>query len=441
MNVRTTAMVHPRDEILQTMERIYRYKMTTTSGGNLSILDDEGLLWITPSRVDKGSLRREDIICIHPDGNVDGPHPPSSELPFHQAIYNIRPDIRAIVHAHPVALVAFSICREAPDTHLIHQARHVCGDVAIAPYAVPGSRLLGEHIANAFRRGPHCVMLENHGVVVGCESLASAFQRFETLEFTAKTILKARQLGPVNYLSDEQVALPRRTARTFPAVTQPPATSRERELRHQLCSFVRRGYEQRLLISTEGSFSARLDETSFVITPYRMDRRTLSVDDLVLVRDGRAEEGKIPSRAAHNHQAIYRAHPDIHAIVNAYTVNASAFSVTGLPLDARTIPESYIFLREIARVPYGIQFTDAAELARSVSMEQPVALLENDGVLVCGSTVLDAFDRLEVLETTAEAIIGARHIGPIRTMSARAVADLKKVFLSKPAPRVHRRKK
>src|SRR5918912_1068103 len=121
-------LVHPRDQLLRTMDRIYRYRMTTTSGGNLSIRDTNGDLWITPARVDKGGLRRDDIVCVHPDGTSEGLHPPSSEFPFHQAIYRARPDLGAIVHAHPVALVAFSIIGEVPNTRLFHQARHVCGE-------------------------------------------------------------------------------------------------------------------------------------------------------------------------------------------------------------------------------------------------------------------------------------------------------------------------
>src|SRR6187397_2095489 len=90
--------LHPRDEILQAMERIYRYRMTTTSGGNLSIRDCLGNIWITPARVDKGNLTRHDVVCVRKDGTVDGRHRPSSELPFHEAIYKRRPDIRGIVH-------------------------------------------------------------------------------------------------------------------------------------------------------------------------------------------------------------------------------------------------------------------------------------------------------------------------------------------------------
>jgi len=420
--------VHPTEDILRTMERIYRYRMTTTSGGNLSVREPNGDVWITPARLDKGGLRRQDIVCVKADGSILGAHKPSSEFPFHRAVYERRSDIRAIVHAHPVALVAFSICGQVPDTQLLHQARHVCGEVGLAAYALPGSQALAERVAGAFAQGGHCVIMESHGVVASGETLQQAFQRFETLEFTAKTIIKARTLGKVNYLSREQIELPRRNFTPLPAFDHRAVEGRERELRRQLCDFVRRGYQQRLLISTEGSFSARLDAESFLITPYRVDRNTVDPEDIVLVRGGAAERGKTPSRASRNHGAIYQRHPDIQAIVNAYTVNATAFSVCGAELDTRTIPESFVFLREIALIPFGAQFGDPAELAERVSRRRPIALLENDGVLVCGSSVLDAFDRLEVLEATAEAVINARHLGDITLMSDQATAELERVF-------------
>jgi L-fuculose-phosphate aldolase len=123
------SLMHPRDQIILVINRIYRKGLTTTSGGNLSIIDEEGSIWITPAAVDKGSLSPKDIMCLKPDGTVTGPHKPSSELPFHKAIYEIRPDIKAVVHAHPPALVSFSICRQVPDTRIIPQAQQVCGPV------------------------------------------------------------------------------------------------------------------------------------------------------------------------------------------------------------------------------------------------------------------------------------------------------------------------
>jgi len=423
------ALLHPRDEIMQTMERIYRYRMTTTSGGNLSIREDSGDTWISPARIDKGSLTRNDIVCVRSDGSIDGAHRPSSEFPFHRAIYQCRPDLRGIVHAHPVALVAFSICRALPNSRLFHQAHFVCGEAGFAPYALPGSEQLARHIADAFAGGLNCVILENHGVVVGGESLSQAYQRFEALEFAAKTIIKARLLGDVRYLSDDQLAIAERRQVDLQVVEAPNAGSEERELRRQLCEFVRRGCRQRLLISTEGSFSVRLSDDSFLITPSQVDRSLLDVGDLVLVRGDTCSAGRRPSRAALAHQAIYRRHPDVRAVVFAHPVNATAFSVTNACLDARTIPESYIFLRDVRRVPYGVQYQSDGQIADYLSPRSPAALLENDGVVVVGTSILDAFDRLEVLETTSEAIINSRLVGDITPMGDTVIDELKAVFL------------
>ena len=129
-------MMHPRDLITLIMKRLYGYGMTTTSGGNLSILDNEGNMWISPGSVDKGTLRPEDIVCVKADGTVVGIHKPSSEFPFHRHIYKLRPDIKAVLHAHPAALVAFSITGRKPNTSLLTKAAEICGDIGFAGYEV-----------------------------------------------------------------------------------------------------------------------------------------------------------------------------------------------------------------------------------------------------------------------------------------------------------------
>jgi L-fuculose-phosphate aldolase len=421
--------LHPRDEILQAMERIYHYRMTTTSGGNLSIREENGDVWITPARVDKGGLRREDIVCVRAGGEIEGIRKPSSELPIHQEIRGRRSDLGGVVHAHPVALVAFSLVHEVPNTRLFHQAWRVCGEVGFAPYELPGSSALGNRVADTFAQGYDCVILENHGVVTAGESLQQAFRKFETLEFTAKTLIKARLLGgEVRFLTDKQLAMVQARAGQLEEFARSAPSSHENEVRRRLCEFVRRAYRQRLFISTQGSYSARVDASSFVITPYQVDRGVVDVDDLVLVRDGRAEAGSEASRAARVHDAIYRRHPGTGAIVNAYPVNATAFSVTGVAFDTRTIPESYVVVRHAGRAPFGLQFGDGEDLAAMLSPKQPALILENDGVLVTGADVLEAFDRLEVLESTAEAIINCRAVGSLMPLAEKVTRELDEAF-------------
>jgi Ribulose-5-phosphate 4-epimerase and related epimerases and aldolases len=423
----TTNWLHPREELVATMDRIYRYHMTTTSGGNLSILDPDGSIWITPSRVDKGSLRPTDIVRVGPDGSREGLHPPSSEFPFHREIYRARPDIKAIVHAHPGALVAFSIVRRLPETRVQTHAYQVCGKIAYAAYACPGSQELGEKIAAAFAEGADCVMLENHGVVIGGADLAEAFQRFETLEFVAQTDIRASALGRLRQLPPEALR-----ERCVPAYGPLPATApgnEEKELRAQIRDFTHRAYRQRLMISTAGSMSARVDAEHFVTTPRRRDRLELTAESLVRVSRDACEQGKRASRTSRLHGLVYAANPDVGAVINAQPMCASAFCMTDAAFSSRTIPESYLVLGDVPKIPFADVVIDAEALAARMSLKKcPVLLIENEGALIVGRTLLEAFDRLEVLEATAEALQLARPLGPLAPMPDSALAELRKAF-------------
>lgn len=424
-------LLHPRDQIELTMARIYGREMTTTSGGNISVRDEDGHIWISPARVDKGNLTRNDIAKVTLGGEqLEGPHPPSSECPFHLAIYRERPDIKAIIHAHPSALVSFSICGQVPDTRVFPEARQVCGEVAFAPYALPGSQKLGEHIAAEFAKDTEtlCVVLENHGVVVGGDDLGDVFKRFETLEFTAKTIMQAKSIGELKHLDEEGMKLAKDRLPKIPAGPEQALCSRERELRKEICDFIHRAYAHGLVTSTWGSLSARISEDSFLITPYRVDRQLLKMEDLIVVHRGTCPEGKRPSRAVHLHEAIYAAHPEMNAVINALPVSATAFSVSTTVLDTRTIPESYLFLKDVPTIPFLEVINEPDSVATRMGPDNPVALLEHNGALVAGKTVLDAFDRLEVLEATAEAIIQSKPLGAITPMDDDVIDELVSAF-------------
>jgi L-fuculose-phosphate aldolase len=422
-------LLHPADQIVMIMQRIYAYGMTTTSGGNLSIRDDDGDVWITPAGVDKGSLARRDIIRVRPDGSAEGPHRPSTELPFHRAIYERRPDLRAVLHAHPPALVAFSIVRRVPQTNLVPNVHEVCGPVAYAGYALPGSEGLGGAIASVFAKGIDTVLLENHGIVVGGRDLFRAFMAFETLDFCARLEIAAHRMGKPRPLTAEQLALgARKREAPLPPFEPGPASSGERAARREMCELIHRAYDQQLVSSTQGTFSQRLSGDDFVITPFGLDRKYLEPADLVRVENGRAEAGKTPSRSVGLHQRIYQAQPAISAVIIAHPPSAMVFAVTDSVFDSRTIPESYILLRSIPRLPYGTHFTDVERTAATLSGRNPVVILENDSLMVSGSTLLQAFDRLEVAEYSAKAIIAARDLGEIVAINAPQVAALVEAF-------------
>ena len=142
--------IHPADQIVMFMQRVYDKKLTSMSGGNLSVRDNEGNIWITPASIDKGSLTRRDIICVRPNGDCEGPHAPSSELPFHRSVYKLRSDLNAVLHAHPPALVAFSVARRLPELNLTPTVRYMCKNIKMAAYAIPGSQALSAEVGKVF---------------------------------------------------------------------------------------------------------------------------------------------------------------------------------------------------------------------------------------------------------------------------------------------------
>lgn len=421
-------LLPPRHQLTEVMTRIYRQGMTTVSGGNCSVREPDGGLWITPAGIDKGRLEPEDMVHVGRDGAITGRHRPSSEYPFHRQIYEARPDIQALVHAHPPAMVAFSIARRLPDTRIYPQSRDLVGDVGYAPYALPGSEELGRSIANTFHGGYHAVLLENHGVVVGGSSLLDAFWRFETLEYCAAINIRAQVLGPYRSLTDEEIHLFAQAVYELPEFVPEGHSAEELERRLEICSFVARAYDRRLMISTGGTVSARVAADSFVITPFGQDRRYLEPADLVLVRNGQAEAGKRPSRGALLHKTIYRDHPDIGSIMSAQPPHATTYSISERAFDTRTIPESYILLRNMPRIPYGVPYAHPEQVSSALRKETPVLLLQNDSVLSTGRTLLEAFDRLEVAEFSAQALIETSSIGDLQPITSEELENLEIKF-------------
>jgi len=424
-----TKLMHPAEQLALIIGRIYRGGLTTTSGGNLSIMDDNGDMWITPAGIDKGSLTAKDIMCVKADGTIIGPHRPSSEYPFHKAIYKIKPRMKAVIHAHPAGLVTFSIIHKIPNTAIIPQARTVCGPIGFAPYDVPGSEALGEKIAAEFEKNPDykAVIMENHGVVLCGEDIGDAYQRLETLELCCRTILNAQTLGTPKYLSDDQILkLEQHTPdfQHFMNVTHP---SEERLLRQEICKIVRRACDQKLMSSSYGTVSMRWKGNDFLITETGIQRWDIDEEDIVQIKDGMAEAGKTPSRATALHYEIYRKNPKVNAIILTQCPSLMGFCTTDTEFNVRTIPETWIFLQDVPRFPYGSQYDNPSAIADALS-DRPCAMIENDSVVVASDSIINAFDRLEVAEFAAKSLILAHPAGKLHPITDKEIEDLRVAF-------------
>ena len=423
-------LIHPRNQITEVIDRIYKRGMTTTSGGNISIIDDSGNIWVTPSAVDKGSLTPSDIICVKKDGTIIGDHKPSSEFPFHKAIYESRPDIKSVIHAHPPALVSFSIVRQIPNTNIISQAKHVCGPIGYADYKLPGSEDLGEVIAEEFKKGYKAIIMENHGTVLGGSDLTDAFERFEALEFCASTILYGSQIGTPNYLTDQQIdEFEAQAIGVLPEMDSTEYHSDELEKRLEICNIVKRSCQQGLMISSYGTVSMRWKNNDFLITPTGVNRWDLDLEDIVQIKNGHRERGKTPSRATWIHQEIYNRNPNVNSIIMTQSPYLMAFGVTHSYLNVRTIPESWIFLQDIKAVKYGNHFrkNNNSEIVDNCAT---ALIIENDSVIITGDKLLQTFDYLEVAEFSAKSIVLGNSLGKLVPINDEQVEDLRKKFLS-----------
>jgi L-fuculose-phosphate aldolase len=422
--------IHPRNQITTIIDRIYKRGMTTTSGGNISVIDDNGDIWVTPSAIDKGSLRASDIICVKKDGTIIGKHKPSSEFPFHKAIYEARPDIKSVIHAHPPALVSFSIVRQIPNTNIISQAKHICGPIGYAKYRLPGSNDLGTVIADEFNKGYKAVIMENHGVVLGGSDLTDAYERFETLEFCCRTILYGSQIGTPKYLKDSQIdEFEAQVPAVRPEKKKNKYPSDEVEKRLEICNIVRRSCQQGLMISTYGTVSMRWKNNNFLITPTHINRWDLQIEDIVQIKKGKREAGKTPSRATYLHEEIYKNNPKINSIIMTQSPYLMAFAVTGEYLDVRTIPESWIFLQDIHAVNFGTHFKNNVD-KKIIENCNTALIIENDSVIITGDKLLQTFDYLEVAEFSAKSIVLGNSLGEMVPINDEQVEELREKFLS-----------
>ncbi|MCF8369022.1 MAG: class II aldolase/adducin family protein [Bacteroidales bacterium] len=193
-----------RKEVAAIMRRLYEMRLTTTSGGNVSLrMDDK--IFITPSQTDKGQITAKEVGILDIDGHNFMPHlKPSMESKMHLAIYQKRHDVKAIVHAHPVFATSFCISRKEIKTRLAGEAWAVIGKPIKAEYRLMGTTDLANVAAEASLKG-NVILLENHGVLTVGSTLLQAFDRLEVTEAAAKMTFITGLLGDYRELDDDQV--------------------------------------------------------------------------------------------------------------------------------------------------------------------------------------------------------------------------------------------
>ena len=195
-----------RREIADVCRRLYDRFYLVATDGNVSARLGEDRLLATPAGANKGFLTAGDLVVTDLSGKkISGPGKPSSELAMHIRTYRERPDVRAVVHAHPAAATAFACAGLPLDACLMTEAVVGLGAVPLAPFAVPSTDEVPESIAPLIRESD-VVLLANHGVLAAGATLMDAYNKMEGVEQFARVLLFTRLLGGPRLLDREQVA-------------------------------------------------------------------------------------------------------------------------------------------------------------------------------------------------------------------------------------------
>ncbi len=175
--------------------------------GNVSCRLPDGRFLATPTMVHKAFVTEEDLIVVGADGTMlEGPRDrrPTSEIFMHLAVYARRPDVHAVVHAHPPTAVALTIAGEALTRCVLPEVVVTLGRIPTAPYRTAGSRELAAVVGELMAEYD-AVLLERHGAVCAGRDLVDAYGKMEKVEHTAIITYRARMLGQVRELDCNEV--------------------------------------------------------------------------------------------------------------------------------------------------------------------------------------------------------------------------------------------
>ena len=190
-------------EIVEIATRCYDRGLLVAGDGNISVRVGESRLIATPSGVSKGWMKPEMMCVVDLAGNALEPseYAVSSEWPMHRVIYEQRPDIHAVVHAHPPHATGFAVAGLSLSKAILSEVVLTLGCVPLASYGTPSTRELTDAI-EPFLQYHDALLMANHGAVAYADTLEKAFNKLETLEHTCKISFIARTLGNENTIPD-----------------------------------------------------------------------------------------------------------------------------------------------------------------------------------------------------------------------------------------------
>src|SRR4051794_15450 len=195
-----------REEMCEIGRRVYNKGFAAANDGNISYRLGEDRVLCTPTRVSKGFMKPDDLCIVDLDGKqVSGKRKRSSEILLHLAIMKARPDVKACVHCHPPHATAFAVAHEPIPKCTMPEFEVFLGEVAITPYETPGTQAFADTVV-PYVKDTDTILLANHGTITAGSDLMDAYFKTEIIDAYCRILILAKQLGTVNYYSDEKAA-------------------------------------------------------------------------------------------------------------------------------------------------------------------------------------------------------------------------------------------
>ena len=201
----TRAEEQIRADIVEIGRRLFSRGFVASNDGNISVRVDDTRLITTPKSVSKGFMTPDMMVVVDYNGRkLSGDREASSELPMHLEIYRNRPDVNAVVHAHPPTATGFAVAGIPLTRAVLAEVVTTLGSIPIAEYGTPSTQELPDAVRK-YIKAHDGLLLANHGAVTCGDSAMAAYYKMETVEHFARISLVARQLGRENVLSRNEV--------------------------------------------------------------------------------------------------------------------------------------------------------------------------------------------------------------------------------------------
>ncbi|MBS7338639.1 MAG: class II aldolase/adducin family protein [Suilimivivens sp.] len=196
-----------KKEMCEIGKRVYNRGMVAANDGNFSVKLNDNEFLCTPTGVSKGFMTPEYICKVDAQGKVIQANKgfrPSSEIKMHMRVYKERPDVKAVVHAHPLYATSFAIAGIPLTQPIMPEAVISLGCVPIAEYGTPSTEEIPDAVSK-YLQYFDAVLLENHGALAYSDSLLNAYYKMESLEFYARLLYQSKMLGGPKELTPSQV--------------------------------------------------------------------------------------------------------------------------------------------------------------------------------------------------------------------------------------------